>query len=228
MHVYACLLLCFISMFACLDLGFAVLCALRGLVLVDLWGHLLVWLHPSLLWIVWMWPLVRYTFMVLVCLMHILSPLCALLCLPCLLYATRLAFIASLHACLHVHAWVCVSSILQFHGTMNTWSKPTFILLGHPLLFDNMFVCPYLALLLIACLLACFPSTCFFTCLLACFLCHCMYTLGAWTLGVRVWPPRHKKNGQGCKQEDISPQRAMFSRLGGLASRSGYIFLPLP
>ena len=139
-----------------------------------------------------------------------------------------LFFFASLHACLHVHAWVCVSSILQFHGTMNTRSKPTFILLGHPLLFDNMFVCPYLALLLIACLLACFPSTCFFTCLLACFLCHCMYTLGAWTLGVRVWPPRHKKNGQGCKQEDISPQRAMFSRLGGLASRSGYIFLPLP
>ena len=136
-------------------------------------------------------------------------------------------FFASLHACLHVHSWVYVLSILQFHGTMDTQSKLTFFLLGHPLLFDNRFVCPCLALLLIACLLACFPSTCFFTCLQACFLCHCMYTLGEWTLGVRVWPPRCKKNGQGCKQVDVSPQRAMFSRLGGLASLSGYIFLPL-
>ena len=35
------------------------------------------------------------------------------------------------------------------------------------------------------------------------------------------------KKGQGCNQEDASPQGAMFNRLGGLASSSGYIFLPL-
>ena len=37
------------SVFAYLDLGFAIPCALRGFVLVSLWGHLLVWLHLSLL-----------------------------------------------------------------------------------------------------------------------------------------------------------------------------------
>ena len=42
MHVCAFLLLRFISMFAYLDLGFAMLGALRGLVLVGLWGHFLV------------------------------------------------------------------------------------------------------------------------------------------------------------------------------------------
>ena len=176
MHVYAYLLLYFISMFTCLDLGFAMLCALRGLVLVSLWGRLLVWLHLPFLWIVWVLPLMRYTSVVSVCLMHTISPLhVMLLCLSCLLCATRLAFLCfftSLHTCLHVHAWVCVSSILRSNGTMNTRFKPTFVLLGHPLLFDNMFVCPRLALPLIACLLACFPS-CFFACLLACFFCHC-------------------------------------------------------
>ena len=108
---------------------------------------------------------------------------------------------ASLHACLHVHACVCVSSILQSHGTMDTWSKPTFVLLGHPILFDKMFVCPCW-FSLIVCLLAWFPSSCLFASVLACFLCHCMYTLGVWTLRARVRPARCKKKGQGCKQED--------------------------
>ena len=57
--MYACLLLCFVSMFACLDLGFAMLFTLYGLVLVGFWGHLLVWLYLSLLWLVWMRLLVR-------------------------------------------------------------------------------------------------------------------------------------------------------------------------
>ena len=147
----------------------------------------------------------RSTFVVSVCLMHTLSLLhVMLLCLPCLLCATCLAFLcffASLHACLHVHAWVYVSSILRSNGTMATQFKPTFVLRGHPILFDNMFVCPCLALPLIACLLACFPFTCFFACLLACFFCHSMYTHGAWTLGARVWPPRPKQKGaRMCKK----------------------------
>jgi len=78
-------------------------------------------------------------------LIHTLSPFRAMLWLPCLLYATHLAFFAFLHflhACLEVHAWVCVSSMLQSHGTMDTRSKPTFVLLRHPLLFNNIFVCP--------------------------------------------------------------------------------------
>ena len=122
MHVYACLHLCFISMFACLDLGFAMLCALHGLMLVGLWGHLLVWLHPSLLWIVWMWPLVRYTSMVLVCLMHTLSLLRALLCLPCLLCATHLAFIASLHLCTLAYMFIHESVCCPYSNFMELWT----------------------------------------------------------------------------------------------------------
>ena len=47
-------------------------------------------------------------------------------------------------------------------------------------------------------------------------------------LGARVRPPRRKQNGQGCKQEDVSPRRAMFSRLGGLAPPKWFsLFLSL-
>ena len=68
--------------------------------------------------------------------------------LICLLCATLLAFLVSmlsLHACLHVHAWVCVSFILQSNGAMDIRSKPTFVLLGHPFClitcFFTLFMC---------------------------------------------------------------------------------------
>ena len=51
--MFVCLLLCFIFIFICLDLGFVMLCALHGLLLVGIWGHLLVNLWGHLL--------VRYT-----------------------------------------------------------------------------------------------------------------------------------------------------------------------
>ena len=57
----------------------------------------------------------------------------------------------------------------------------------------------------------------FFACLLACFFRLFMYTHEAWTLRAKVRPPRLKKKQHGCKQEDASPQREMFSRLGDLA-----------
>ena len=125
-----------------------------------------------------------------------------------------LYFFASLHTCLHVHAWVYVSSILWSNGTMGTRSKPTFVLLGHSLLSNNMFVCPCLASLasfsfsaLSFYLFLCLSTGLFF------FFCHCMYTHGAWKLGVRVRPSRRKHK----KDKDASPKRAMFNRLGGLA-----------
>ena len=103
---------------------------------------------------------------------------------------------------------ICVCSIGTWHP-IQTYicppRTPSFVLLH---------VCLPLFGFLIACLLACFPSSCFFACLLACFHCHFMYMHGAWTLGVRARPPRRKQKGQGCKQEDANPQRAMFSRLG--------------
>ena len=75
-----------------------------------------------------------------------LSPLRAMLiCLPYLFCATHLAFFASSHICF------LVSSILQSNGSMDTWTKPIFVLLGHPLLFDNMLVCPFICLACFVC-----------------------------------------------------------------------------
>ena len=65
-----------------------------------------------------------------------------------------LAFYASLHACLHVNAWVLLPSllsILQHNEVMDILSKPTFVPHGHHLLFAFFLV------FLLACLLAFLP-----------------------------------------------------------------------
>ena len=93
-----------------------------------------------------------------------LPPVCLsmLLCFP----------FAHLPTCSYMSLYLLVSSILWSNGTMDTRSKPTFVLLGHPLLLDNMlvypficlayFVCPRLALYVL-CLLS--LSLCSFLCL---------------------------------------------------------------
>ena len=150
MHAYAYLLLCFVSMFASLVLGFAMLSALRGLDLM--------WLHPMLVWL---------CLGVTTCEMHLHDAgfhsmrWCACLaCLsPCWLY---LFLCISMHySCLLVSSSLVslgtlldgmrVSSILQHNGTMDIRSKRTFVLLGHHLLFNNKFACPFMCL---ACLFA--------------------------------------------------------------------------
>ena len=94
----------------------------------------------------------------------------------------------------------------------------------NPFLFDNMLVCPLSGFLcnvslcmisFLFCYLLCLSVGFFFVC--------CMYMLRARMLIVRAWPPNCEKKGQECKQEDSSPKRAMFSRLGGLASLSGFL-----
>ena len=83
-----------------------------------------------------------------------------------------LAFYASIHACLHVHAWVLlasVSSMLQHNEAMDIRSKPTFVPRGQHLLFA-FFAC--LSSFLFACLPICFlaflfiRSSCGLSCLL--------------------------------------------------------------
>ena len=115
-------------------------------------------------------------------------------CHACLCHP--LAFCASLHACLHVHAWVLLdsaSSMLQQNEVMDIRSKPTFVPRGHQLLFIFLLVCFYACLLtfllclpslshssilcLFCILFASFPSI---TCLLVSCLCLCMHTHGAW------------------------------------------------
>ena len=95
------------------------------------------------------------------CHAYLVLPICLslLLCIP--------------FACLPTCS--CMLSILQPNGTMDTGSKPIFVLLGLPLLFDNMLVCPVLCLEYFVCprlalfasmFFACYPYfLCFFLCL---------------------------------------------------------------
>ena len=95
-------------------------------------------------------------------------PLVWLSLLLCILFA-------HLPTCSCLSLYLLVSSILQSNKTMDTWSKPIFVLLGHPLLFDNMLVCPFICLARFVCpylavfvsmFLACSPYIlCFFLCL---------------------------------------------------------------
>ena len=101
-------------------------------------------------------------------------------CLSCLLCATRLAFFASmLSFCTLAYMFIMnlcllVSFILQSSGTMDTWSKPTFVLLGHTLLFDNMLVCPFICLACFVCPHLAFFVSMFFACSLY-LLCFFLY-----------------------------------------------------
>ena len=138
-----------------------------------------------------------------------------------------LAFYASLHACLHVHAWVLlasVSSLLQHNEVMDIWSKSTFVPRGHHILFVFLLFClltclrtflflclPCLswlsALYLFHMLFTSFPSI---ACLLVSCLCLYMYTHGARMHGARALSPKRKQKGRGCKHVDIS--QAAISR----------------
>ena len=153
-------------------------------------------------------------------------------CHACLCHL--LAFYASLHACLHVHAWVLLASvlsILQHKEVVDIQSKSTFVPREHHLLFAFLLVCLLACLLAIlflcllhlyACLLHtnCALSTQLFlsiACLRVSCLCLSMYTHGARMHGARAQSPRCKQKGWGCEHVDIS-QATVFSRFRGLAS----------
>ena len=95
-------------------------------------------------------------------------------CHACLCHP--LAFYASLHAGLHVHAWVLlasVSSMLQYNKVMDIRSKPTFVPCGHTfclfscLLSSRLFAC--FLVLYLPCL-SCLSALCLFICFLHLFL----------------------------------------------------------
>ena len=63
-------------------------------------------------------------------------------CHACLCHP--LALYASLHTCLHVHAWFLLASVLsmlQHNEVMDIRFKPTFVPCGHHLLFVFLLVC---------------------------------------------------------------------------------------
>ena len=149
LHVYACLLLCFMLMLTSLVLGFTTLDALSRFMVV--WLHLTL-MRPCLdvtIWDASPWcQLLRaylYSF-----------SFCVMICLPCL-FVPPVGFLY-IFTCLHVHEWVLlvnVSSMLQHNEVMDIRSKPTFVPREHHLLFAFLLVC------LLACLLA-----------FLCFACH--------------------------------------------------------
>ena len=123
-----------------------------------------------------------------------------------------LASCASLHACLHVHAWdllASVLSMLQHNEAMDIQSKLAFVPRGHHLLFNLLLVClfTYLFTSLFLCLpcLSCLSALCPFhrhfasfpsiACLLVTCLCLCMYTHGARMLRARAQSPKRKQKG---------------------------------
>ena len=124
-----------------------------------------------------------------------------------------MAFYAFLHSCLHVHAWVLLTSVSSM---LQQWSY------GHSI---QTYICPSRTPPFV-CFFACLPS-CLFVCFLVSFpsiahllvscLCLCMYTYGARKYGARARSPRRKQKGRGCEHKDIS-QAVMFSRFRGLAS----------
>ena len=188
LHIYSCLLLCFMLVITSFVLGFATwfpwwVCGcvvtpdpMRSCSDVTIWEasldvgflHAYPPLFHSVRW---------YAY-------H------ACLCHP-------LAFYESLHACLHVHAWVLlasVSSMFQHNEVMDIQSQPTFVPHRHHLLFAFLLVC----LRLYACLLYthCTLSMHLFlsvTCLLVSCLCLCMYTYVVRMHGARTRFPRHKQ-----------------------------------
>ena len=112
-------------------------------------GFLILWLHPMPIWpcrdaTIWVtlpWCRLFHAYLPLFCSMWWYA-YHACLCHPLALYA-------SLHACLHVHAWfllASVSSMLQHNEVMDIQSKLTFVPRGNHLcwlfrLFAFLFVC---------------------------------------------------------------------------------------
>ena len=121
--MFACLFLFFMPMFACLDLGSAMLCALRRLMLVNPWGNLLcvVASVPP-----------RVCLDATTCEIHLcgvgvlgthFSPLhVMLICLPCLLFATRLAFFVFMHLCMLLYMFMHESMCRPYSNPIELWT----------------------------------------------------------------------------------------------------------
>ena len=210
---------------ASLVLGFAIFNALSRFVVV--------WLHPTP-----MRPCLGVTIWDAspdaesICAYPSLFLLHAKLSLPCL-FVPPIGLYASLHPCLHAHAWVLlasVSSMLQHNEAMDTRSKPTFVPHGHHLLFTFLLVCLFASLLAFWFLcfpwLSCLSILCLSICSLHLFLLLfvCWFFVIAFTCTpMERWDmePGHdllgpNKKRRGCKHVNVS-QVAVFDRFRSLA-----------
>ena len=119
---------------------------------------------------------------------------------------------------------------------MDTRSKPIFVLIGHPLLFDNMLVFPFICFacfvyphlaLFVSMVFACSPYLlCFFLCLFAGLLPYLLHVHAwseeTWSEGMTSYC---QQKGQRCMQEDVKPKKGNVQQIRGLASSSGYVLL---
>ena len=117
-------------MFVCLDLGFAMLCALHGLALVGLWGHLLACgcIRP-VCGLFKCNHLREHIPVMLVCLMHSLSLLRAMLCFPYLLCApVWLSLFLCIFARLSIYSCMspCLLVPLSLIPAISCWFTPVF------------------------------------------------------------------------------------------------------
>ena len=123
---------------------------------------------------------------------------CDVACLACFVPPVWLSLLlcilfACLPTCSYMSLCLLMSSILQSTETMDTWSKPTFVLLGHPFLSNDMLVFPFMSLACFVCpcltlfvsmFLACSPYLCcFFLCLFV-GLFPCLLHVHAWSKDV--------------------------------------------
>ena len=160
------------------------------------------WLHPYPLQPNEVSPLVRYTSVVLVCLIHtFLHPVqCLYACLACLVPPIWLSLLL-LHLCtsayMFMHKSVCQPysnpmELLTLNPNQHLSSQDTvFCLIAclSPLSYACLacFVCPHLAFFVSMLFVNSPYLFCFFlACLLSCFFCLCTYTHGAQTFRARV------------------------------------------
>ena len=145
----------------------------------------------------------------------------ACLCHPLALYA-------SLHACLHVHTWILLASvlsILQHNEAMDIWSRPTLVACGHHLLFAFLLLClPCLSCLSVLCLFICFLYL--FLPLLFCWLLIFAFACthmerGRLELGYSL--PNASKKGTDASMSMWLSQAVVFSRFRSLAFPFGYV-----
>ena len=144
LHVYACLLQCFMLVLASLVLGFAMFGAFRGLDLV--WLHLTL-IRPCLGVTIWEASPDSRLFCAYPSIFH--SAQCYACC-ACLCHS--LAFYASLHAYLHVLVESC---LLVCHPCFNTMKLWTFDSNLHFPLLTPHFVA-FLLVYLLSCFFACY------------------------------------------------------------------------
>ena len=111
----------------------------------------------------------------LVCLLHTLSPLRAISCLPCLLCATRLAFFVSLYFCTLAYMFVHESLCL-----LVSWSLILTILCRFRPVFDTWGPKSLLGILLDGTCIVCTPIQWNYGYLIQTYICHLRTPLFVW------------------------------------------------